>query len=165
MTHGSSDSDSGGGDGAIASEIPATLVNFLLVAEPPPTLQAEPGSKLHEKHIMQGEIDQYGFERIQLTSLIALNQLIAERFDLPPRPYTTDLRAALELVIWALDHDDFPYFAIFKSADEAFPSKPFGVGFARKMWRYAETGALAICLDALYQLKQIEVDLKLDEAE
>ena len=114
---------------------------------------------------MQGEIDQYGFEHIQLTSLIALDQLIAERFDLPPRPYTTDLRAALELVIWALAHDAHPYFAIFKSADEAFPNKPFGVGFARKMWRYAETGSLTICLDALYQLKQVEVNLKLDEAE
>ncbi len=114
---------------------------------------------------MQGEIDQYGFERIQLTSLTALDQLIAERFDLPPRPYTTHIRAALELVIWALDNDNYPYFAIFKSADEAFPNKPFGVGFARKMWRYAETGALAICLEALYQLKQIEVDLKLDETE
>lgn len=33
---------------------------------------------------MQGEIDQYGFERIQLTSLTALDQLITERFNLPP---------------------------------------------------------------------------------
>lgn len=114
---------------------------------------------------MQGEIDQYGFERIQLTSLIVLDQLIAERFDLPPRPYTTDLRAALELVIWALDNDSYPYFAIFKSADEAFPGKPFGVGFARKTWHYNKTAALTICIDALYQLKQIEVDLKLNEPE
>lgn len=114
---------------------------------------------------MQGKIDQYGFEHIQLTSLTTIDQLIAEHFDLPPRPYSTDIRAALELVIWALEHDDYPYFAIFKSADEAFPNSPFGIGFARKMWRYAETGALAICLEALYQLKQIDVDLKLDEAE
>ena len=114
---------------------------------------------------MQGKIDQYGFEHIQLTSLKALDQLITERFNLPPRPYSTDLRAALELVIWALDHDDYPYFSILKSDDEAFPGKPFGVGFAPKNWRYSETGALAICLDALYQLKQIDVDLKLDKAE
>ena len=46
---------------------------------------------------MQGEIDQYGFEQIQLTSLTALDQLIADRFDLPSQPYTTDIRAALEL--------------------------------------------------------------------
>ncbi len=114
---------------------------------------------------MQDNSDQYGFECIQLTSLTALDQLIAERFDLPPRPYSTDLRAALELVIWALDHGDYPYFAIFKSADEAFPGKPFGVGFAPKRWHYAETGALAICRDALYQLKHVEIDLTLDEAE
>ncbi len=114
---------------------------------------------------MQGEIDQYGFERIQLTSLTALDQLIAERFHIPPKPYTTDIRAALELVIWALDNDSHPYFAIFKSADEAFPGKPFGVGFARKTWHYNETATLTICIDALYQLKQIDVDLKLDEAE
>ncbi|MEO0434855.1 MAG: hypothetical protein AAF151_24505 [Cyanobacteria bacterium J06656_5] len=114
---------------------------------------------------MQGEIDQYGFERIQLTSLTALDQLITERFHIPPQPYTTDIRAALELVIWALDNDSHPYFAIFKSADEAFPGKPFGVGFARKMWHYNKTAALTICIDALYQLKQIEVDLKLNEPE
>lgn len=114
---------------------------------------------------MQSEIDQYGFEHIQLTSLAALDQLIAERFDLPPRPYTIDIRAALELVIWALENDSYPYFAIFRSADEAFPGKPFGVGFVRKMWHYNKTAALTICIDALYQLKQIEVDLKLNEPE
>jgi hypothetical protein len=110
---------------------------------------------------MQGEIDQYGFERLQLTHLADLDRLVAERFALPPRPYSTDIRAALELVIWALDHDDYPYFSIFCSEEEAFPTKPFGVGFARKMWRYGETAAIAICLEALYQLKQVEVTLTL----
>ena len=114
---------------------------------------------------MQGEIDQYGFERIQLTSLTTLDQLIAERFDLPRQSYTTDIRAALELVIWALENDSHPYFAILKSADEAFPDKPFAVGFAPKSWHYNTTAAMTICIDALYQLKQIEVDLKLDETE
>ena len=112
---------------------------------------------------MQGEIDQYGIEHIQLTRLADLDRLIANRFALPPRPYSIDMRAALELVIWALENDDYPYFAIFKSAEEAFPNKPFGVGFAPKRWQYAETGAIAICLDALYQLKQVKVDLKIDE--
>lgn len=81
---------------------------------------------------MQGEIDQYGFEQVQLTNLADLDRLVAERFALPPRPYSTDIRAALELVIWALDHDDYPYFSIFRSEEDAFPDKPFGVGFAPK---------------------------------
>lgn len=111
---------------------------------------------------MEGEIDQYGFEQLQLTSLVDLDRLVAERFALPPRPYSTDIRAAFELVIWALDHDDYPYFSIFRSEEEAFPNKPFGVGFAPKMWRYGETAAIGICLEALYQLKRVEVKLALE---
>lgn len=111
---------------------------------------------------MQGEVDQYGIERLWLTNLTDLDHLIAERFALPPRPYSTDLRAALELVIWALDHDEYPYFAIFRSEDEAFPGAPFGVGFAPKRWTYSETGALAICRDALYHLKRVDVELAKD---
>ena len=111
---------------------------------------------------MQGEIDQYGFERLQLTDLAELDRLVAERFEMPPRPYSTDIRSALELVIWALDHDEYPYFSIFRSEEAAFPDKPFGVGFAPKMWRYGETAAIGICFEALYQLKQIEVRLDLE---
>jgi hypothetical protein len=55
----------------------------------------------------------------------------------------------------------YTYFSIFRSEEEAFPTKPFGVGFARKMWRYGETAAIGICLEALYQLKQVEVTLTL----
>lgn len=108
---------------------------------------------------MPGEIDPYGFEQLQLTNLADLDRLIAERFELPLRPYSTDIRAALELVIWALEHDEYPYFSIFRSEAEAFPDTPFGVGFAPKMWRYGETAAIGICLEALYQLKRVEVRL------
>jgi hypothetical protein len=111
---------------------------------------------------MQGEIDQYGIERLRLTSLTDLDALIAERFALPPRSYSTDLHAAFELVIWALDHDDCPYFAI-RSEDEAFPGAPFGFSFALKRWTYGETGALAICRDALYHLKRVDVELAIGE--
>jgi hypothetical protein len=118
---------------------------------------------------MQGEIDPYGFERLKLTHLADLDRLISDRFALPPRPYSTDLRAAFELVIWALDNDDYPYFSLFHSEADAFPDKPFGVGFAPKTWRYGETAAfvkrrlwrIGICLEALYQLKQVEVTLAL----
>ena len=113
---------------------------------------------------MPGEIDPYGFEQLQLTNLADLDRLVADRFGLPPRPYSTDIRAALELVIWALDHDEYPYFSIFRSEEEAFPNTPFGVGFAPKMWRYGETAAMGICLEALYQLKRVEVRLDLESS-
>ena len=88
---------------------------------------------------MQGEIDQYGIEHIELTSLADLDRLIVDRFTLPPRSYSNDLRAALELVMWVLEHDDYPYFAIFKSAEEAFPNKT--------LWRRLCSQTLAICRD------------------
>jgi hypothetical protein len=112
--------------------------------------------------LVKGTFNSYGIESIQLNSLEELNRLISERFNLPLQPYSTDLRFALELVIWCLDHDESPYFAIFCSEDEAFPNKPYGVGFAPKSWSYAETAPLAICQDALYQLKGIEVSLSQD---
>jgi hypothetical protein len=112
---------------------------------------------------MQGTFNSYGIEHIQLNSLEELDCLISERFNLPLNPYSTNLRFALELVIWCLDHDESPYFAIFHSEDEAFLNKPYGVGFAPKSWSYAETAPLAICRDALYQLKGIEVSLSQDQ--
>ena len=120
---------------------------------------------------MPGEIDQYGFERLQLPHLADLDRLVAERFELPLRPYSTDVRAAFELVIWVLDHDEYPYFCIFRSEEAAFPDQPLGVGFALKMWRYGETAAfvkrrlwrIGICLAALYQLRQVEVSPTVDE--
>ena len=39
-------------------------------------------------------------ETIHLNSLGELDRLIGDRFDLPLRPYSTDLRTALELAVW-----------------------------------------------------------------
>ena len=108
---------------------------------------------------MQGTFDHYGIEHIELNSLADLDQLVSERFDIPLRPYSTDIRAALELVIWNFENSEDPYFAMFRSAEEAFPKTPFGVGFARKMWSYGKTAPLAICRDALYQLKYVHVTI------
>ena len=85
---------------------------------------------------MQGTFDQYGIEHIELNSLADLDRLVSERFDIPLRPYSTDIRAAQELVIWNLENSENPYFAIFRSEEEALPKAPFGVGFARKMLSY-----------------------------
>ena len=133
------------------------LLERILLVLFPNTVKSEFACSQIIRGAMQGEIDQYGFERLQLNNLADLDRLVAERFELPPRPYSTDIRSALELVIWAIDHDEYPYFSIFRSEEAAFPDKPFGVGFAPKMWRYGETAAIGICLEALYQLKQIEV--------
>ena len=81
---------------------------------------------------MQGEIDQYGFERLQLTDLAELDRLIAEHFELPLCPYSTDIRAAFELVIWALDNDEYPYFSIFRSQEAAFPNMPLALALPPK---------------------------------
>ena len=107
---------------------------------------------------MQGTSDQYGIEHIELNSLADLDRLVSERFDIPLRPYSTDIRAALELVIWNFENSEDPYFAMFRS-EEALPKASFGVGFARKKWSYGETAPLAICRDALYQLKYIHVTI------
>lgn len=107
---------------------------------------------------MQGTFDQYGLEHIQINSLTDLDQLITERFNLPLPPKSTDI-TALELVIWSLENSEYPYFAIFRSEEEAFPHAPFGVGFARMMWSYGKTAPLAICRDALYHLKNVEITI------
>lgn len=61
---------------------------------------------------MPGTFDHYGIEHIELNSLADLDRLVSERFDIPLSPYSTDIRAALELVIWNLENSEDPYFAI-----------------------------------------------------
>lgn len=112
---------------------------------------------------MEVSFDRYGFEHVHLDSLTDLDRLISERFDLPERLYSKDIRAALELVIWALENTDYPYFAIFCCEKEALPGNPFGVGFERQVWGYATTAPLAICKQALYELKKVEVTLLVSE--
>ncbi|MCU0518616.1 MAG: hypothetical protein MUC60_17480 [Oscillatoria sp. Prado101] len=112
---------------------------------------------------MEGSFDRYGFEHVQLDSLKDLDLLIAERFELPERPYSKDIRAALEIVIWALENTDSPYFAMFRGEKEALPGNPFGVGFERQVWGYATTAPLAICKQALYEIKRVEITLLVSE--
>lgn len=47
---------------------------------------------------MKTTIKHNGIETIQLNSLADLDQIVSERFNLPPRRYSTDIRAALELI-------------------------------------------------------------------
>jgi len=51
---------------------------------------------------MESNFDQDDIENIQINSLTDLDCFVAERFNLPLRPYSRDIRAALELVAWNL---------------------------------------------------------------
>jgi len=67
-----------------------------------------------------------------------LDCFVAERFNLPLRPYSTDIRAALELVAWNLENSEWPHFEIFHE-DHALPGIPFVVSFEPDVWGYGET--------------------------
>ena len=59
---------------------------------------------------MESTSDQYDTEDIQLNSLADLDHFVSEQFNLPLRAYSTDIRAALELVAWNLDNSEWPHF-------------------------------------------------------
>ncbi len=95
-------------------------------------------------------------ETVYLNSLKELDSLIAESFDLPLRPYSTDLRAALELTIWQFDNSDCPHFEVFRSG-AARPEEPFLASFEPDAWDCGATPSLAICKSALRYLKRMRV--------
>lgn len=97
-------------------------------------------------------------ENIQLNSLAELDRLVAEQFNLPLRPYATEIRASLELVAWSLENSDAPHFEIFRVEDHALTGLPFVASFQPKpqAWGYGETAPLAICQAALFQYKRVQ---------
>ena len=110
---------------------------------------------------MEGTFDQDDIENIQVHSLADLDCLVSEQFDLPLRPYSTDIRATLELVAWNLENSEWPHFEIFRYEDHALPGIPFVASFEPDVWGYGATAPLAICQAALYRLKRIKVNLVL----
>jgi hypothetical protein len=98
--------------------------------------------------------DQFGFETIQINSLADLDRLVSERFILPLRPYSTDIRAALELVIWDLENSDYPHFEMFR-----YEKDDFTAGFQKDAWGSASSAPLAICLEALRYLRKVRVTI------
>ncbi len=109
---------------------------------------------------MKNTFDQYGHEIIQLNSLADLDRLVAERFNLPLRPYSTDIRAALKLAAWTLENPEieWPHFEVFRSG-YADPDKPFLASFEEDAWDTGRTAPLAICKSALRYLKNIWVKI------
>jgi hypothetical protein len=108
---------------------------------------------------MEPTIRKHGKERIELNSLADLDQIVSERFNLPVRPYSTDIRAALELVVHALEKTAFPNFRILHSESNAFPGLPYAVSFDKEKITYGKTAPLAICHDALHRLRGVVVTI------
>lgn len=112
---------------------------------------------------MQDTFDQENLETIQLNSLAELDRLVSEQFNLPLRPYSTDTRAALELVAWDLENSAGPHFEIFRTEEHSLQGLPFVASFRANpdVWGYGETAPLAICQAALFQYKGIKFELVL----
>ncbi len=108
---------------------------------------------------MEDTSEQYEIENIQLNSLAELDSLVSEQFNLPLRPYSTDIRAALELVAWNLGNSEWPHFELFRSEDHALTGIPFVASFEPEVWGYGETAPLAICQAAVYSLKRVKVTI------
>ena len=99
-------------------------------------------------------------ETIQVESLADLDRLVSERFNLPLRPYSTDIRAALELVVWNLENSEseWPSFELEKTPYST-PDKLFLASFERDAWSSSETAPLSICKSALRYIKKVAVIL------
>ncbi len=103
-------------------------------------------------------------ETIHLDSLADLDCLVSEQFNLPLRSYSTDLRAALELVIWHFENSEseLPHFEVFRSP-YAQPKEPFMASFEEDAWISGKTAPLSICMSALRFLKQVRVIISENE--
>lgn len=112
---------------------------------------------------MESKLEQNDVENVQLNSLADLDCFVSERFNLPLRPYSTDIRAALELVAWNLENSEWPHFEMFRYEDHALPGIPFVASFEPDVWGYGETAPLAICQAALYRFKKVKVNLVLKD--
>ncbi|WP_017742199.1 hypothetical protein [Scytonema hofmannii] len=115
----------------------------------------EPSSKLKIKTTMTG----HATKTIQLNSLADLDRIVSEQFDLPARPYSTDINAALQLVADVLENFECPHFEISHRESNAFPGLPFAVSFNQERWTYGKTAPLAICHDALHKFKGVAVTI------
>lgn len=108
---------------------------------------------------MESTLNQDDTENIQLNSLADLDQFVSDQFNLPLRPYSTEIRAALELVAWNLENSEWPHFELFRYEDHALTGIPFVASFEPDVWGYGETAPLAICQAALYRFKRVKVTI------
>ena len=101
-------------------------------------------------------------EEVEIGSWSELDNLIAQSFDLPINAYSTDLKAALELVNWQFKNTDVPHFEVFysKMSDE---KEPFLASFEPDAWDSGSTAPIAICKSALRYIKKVKVKLSVIE--
>lgn len=100
-------------------------------------------------------------EIIKINSLEELDLLISKQFELPLRPYSTDLKTALSIVLWHFQNSKKPHFEVFyaeESGDELFLAT-----FVKDAWESGQTAPIAICQAALYFLKKIRPVIKVDD--
>ena len=97
-------------------------------------------------------------ETIYLDSLADLDCFVSQLFNLPLRPYSTDIRAALELVFWHLEisESEWPAFEVSRPPYSE-PDEPFIASFEKDSWISGKTAPLSICNSALRFLKKVRV--------
>jgi len=116
-----------------------------------------------EKTFELTELQPEDLETIKINSLADLDSLVAAQFNLATRPYSTDIRAALELVAWDLENSAAPHFELFRVEEHLLPGLPFVASFIPNgVWGYGETAPLAICQAALFRHRQIKFELSVN---
>jgi len=103
-------------------------------------------------------------ETIHLNSLADLDRLVSERFNLPLRPYSTDIRAALELAAGHLENSEseWPHFEVSRTPYSG-SDEPFIASFEADAWVSGKTAPLSICMSALRFLKKVRVIISENE--
>lgn len=101
-------------------------------------------------------------EEIEIRSWEELDSLVAKNFDLPIDAYSTNLKAALELVNWQFNNSDVPHFEVFRS-EAAGEEEPFLASFEPDAWDSGTTAPIAICKSALRYIKRVKVKLSVIE--
>jgi hypothetical protein len=103
-------------------------------------------------------------ETIHLDSLSDLDRLVAERFNLPLRPYSTDLRAALELVVWHFENSEveWPNFEVSQTPYSG-KDEPFIASFEADSWVSGKTAPLSISVSALRFIKNVRVIISITD--
>lgn len=101
-------------------------------------------------------------KEVEIGSWAELDSLIAKSFDLPMNAYSTDFKAALELVNWQFNNSDMPHFEVFRS-EAAGEEEPFLASFEPDAWDSGKTAPIAICKSALRYIKRVKVKLSVVE--
>lgn len=97
-----------------------------------------------------------------------LNGLIANTFNVPLAPYSTELSTAMHLVghllqTRKLNHNDYPLFAIERQTDSPFTTSDgsvlsWAVSLEEKSWCYFKDPAIGVCIAALRNFSEVSIN-------